>query len=195
MATLSKDSIEWAINHLLAFSDTDIFPRVFEYEAIAHNRDDIVKWLSKQDINQWATRTNRKCLVPKQRYGFRVATQLDPLDNLFFLALTLEIGDEIEGARIPIDEKISFSNRFKRDDTEFRYFRRDISYQDFKEHCKKLASQYQYVVVTDIADFYYRIYFHALENTLRSAVTSRPAHATATLKLINNPNSAPDNFR
>jgi hypothetical protein len=65
MTTLSENSLHWAISHLKKFGDTDILPNPFEYEAIDFNRDDLVKKLSKQDILQWTTHTERKCLVPK----------------------------------------------------------------------------------------------------------------------------------
>lgn len=185
MATLSEDSLHWAISHLKKFGDTDILPNPFEYEAIDFNRDDLVKKLSKQDILQWTTHTERKCLVPKQKYGFRVATQIDPLDMVLYTAIGYEVGAEIEKSRLPIADGFAFSNRFQ-PNGDFRFFDKNITYAQFVEHCKDLAGKYPFVVTTDISDFYYRIYFHPLENALRSAVTTLPVHASAMLKLIKN---------
>jgi hypothetical protein len=184
MTTLSPKTIEWAIEHLVRYCDTDVFPRAFEFEAIAHSRDELIKLLSKQDICQWQTRPFRRCLVPKHRYGFRLATQLDPLDMLFYLALCLEVGEQIEQYRLPTKEKIAFSYRFARDDSNFLMFRHNSGYSQFQEYSGELAQQYSFVVLADIADFYPRIYLHRLENALSSAASSLPTHAKAITQLI-----------
>lgn len=184
MPTLSRDTIEWAIEHLSRYPDTDIFPKAFEFDALSHCSEDLLRKLSNQDICQWNTRPFRKCLVPKQRYGFRIATQLDPLDSLMYLCLILELGEYIESARMPIARNISFSNRYTRDDTDFLLFNRNVGYREFDNHSSELCNQYDYVVLTDIADFYHRIYVHPLENALRSAAPNLPSHVTAILSLI-----------
>jgi hypothetical protein len=104
---------------------------------------------------------------------------------VLYTAIGYEVGAEIERCRLPIADKFAFSNRFQAD-SDFRFFDKNISYSQFVEHCKDLAGKYPFVVVTDISDFYYRIYFHPLENALRSAVTVLPSHASAMLKLIKN---------
>jgi Reverse transcriptase (RNA-dependent DNA polymerase) len=184
MTSLSSQSIQWAIDHLALHNDTDVFPAAFEYQAIAHCRDEVVKWLSKQDICQWPTRSFRRCLVPKQRYGFRLVTQLDPLDMLFFLSLMVEVGDQIEQARIPVRQRICFSYRFNLDNTDFLCFDRKIGYAEFQQRNERLTKKHNYVVVADIADFYPRIYFHRLENALGQAITSLPTHTRAITQLI-----------
>jgi len=184
MTSLSPKTIEWAIEHLVRHSDTDIFPPAFEFQAINHSRDEVVKWLSKQDICQWKTRPFRRCLVPKQRYGFRLATQLDPLDMLFYLSLILEVGDEIEKARLPAKEKVSFSNRFALDNTDFLVFDRTTGYPEFQKHSEGLVKNHKFVVVADIADFYPRVYFHRIEGALSVAIRTLPTHIKAITLLI-----------
>ncbi|HKZ82866.1 MAG TPA: RNA-directed DNA polymerase [Anaerolineae bacterium] len=184
MTTLSSKSIEWAIEHLVRHCDTDIFPKAFEFEAINYCRDEVTRSLSKQDICQWQTRAFRRCLVPKQRYGFRLATQLDPLDMLFYLALCFEVGEQIEKSRFPAKVKLAFSYRFAPDSSDYLLFDRNIGYADFQEHSGELAKKHSYVVLADIADFYPRIYLHRLENALSVAVKSTPTHAKAIVQLI-----------
>ncbi len=184
MTALSSDTINWALDHLVRHGDTNIFPRLFEFQSIAHCRDEFTKQLAKQDICQWSTRPFRKCLVPKHRYGFRIATQLDPLDMIFYLALSLEVGEQIEKARLPVGEQICYSHRFKPDNANFDVFDRSVGYPEFQERCAELSQQYAFVVTTDIADFYNRIYLHPLENALRSAAKMLSSHATAIIKLI-----------
>jgi hypothetical protein len=79
--TLSSKTVEWVLEHLQRFNDTDIFHKPFELDAIYFGKDQFVKDLSSLNILEYKTRPYRRCLVPKQRYGFRLATQLDPIDT------------------------------------------------------------------------------------------------------------------
>lgn len=184
MVTLSKDTVAWAIDHFTHHADTDIFPKAFEFKAIEFCRTEVIDALSKQDINQWVTRPLRRSLVPKHRYDFRVATQLDPLDSLFYMGLILETGEEIEKSRLSVDKNIVFSRRFKPSKTDFNIFDKAIGYGEFETHSANLASQFQYVVITDIADFYSRIYVHRLENALDRVLPTHSTHSNALKSLI-----------
>lgn len=182
--TLSPKTIEWTLEHFARHNDTDIFHKPFEFQAIYHNKDEFIKKLSGQDIYQWNTRTYRRCLVPKQRYGFRLATQLDPLDMIFYFGLLLETGENIEKARIKSDRNVSFSYRFSPDNNDYFVFDRNINFPEFQTYCGDLAKNHQFVVITDIADFYPRIYLHRLENALSVSLATLPNHAKALIKLI-----------
>ena len=100
MLKLKDDSLDWALSHALLKGDTDILPHAFEFQALKHNWDDVKKHLLDQDILGWSSRPLRRCLSPKRRYGFRIATQIDPLDFLVFSALTYEIGEDLESHRL-----------------------------------------------------------------------------------------------
>lgn len=182
--TLSKKTIEWTLEHFARHNDTDIFPKPFEFQAIYHNKDEFVKKLSGQDIFQWNTRTYRRCLVPKHRYGFRLATQLDPLDMIFYFGLLYEAGEEIENNRVKADRKVSFSYRFSPDDKDYFLFDRNINFSEFQKNSRDLAAHHKFVVVTDIADFYPRIYFHRLENALSTSLSKLPNHGKVIGNLI-----------
>lgn len=186
MSVLSTDTIEWSLAHFHLHSDTDIFDKPFEYVAINDYSEDIVRRFKKQDICQWVTRPCRRCLVPKHRYGFRVATQLDPLDMIFYFSLFLEIGEDLEKARIPADDNISFSYRFSPTGSGYFVFNRNIKYNSFQDHCRNLNKNYNYVVITDIADFYPRIYLHRLENILAENLSKKPEHAKGIIRLLKN---------
>jgi hypothetical protein len=95
---LNPDSLDWALNHVETHGDTDILPLPFEYDAIRHSwLSGLRQFLAETDVTQWETRPFRRCLSPKHKFGFRVSTQLDPLDTLLFRALVYEI----EAARLP----------------------------------------------------------------------------------------------
>ena len=79
MLTLATSSLDWALNHAERFGNTGIFPLPFEFSAIRHDWDRMKGFLKSEDILKWPVRPNRECLSPKSHYGFRIATQLDPL--------------------------------------------------------------------------------------------------------------------
>jgi hypothetical protein len=182
MLTLSDQTLNWAIEHLAKHYDP-ILPRAFEFEAMNYRRQDIMDFFSSQDIQKWSTRSFRRCLVPKQRNGFRVVTQLDPLDMLVYLALILEVGDSIENARLSIDAKVCFSYRYLPDDSTYSFFNRNVNYANFQAQSDELAKECKFVLLTDIADCYSRMNLMSIRNALTSALPQMPEHADAIIHI------------
>jgi hypothetical protein len=197
---LRNDSLEWALKHIENYGDTDIFPVPFEYEAIRHlwerstrelpNGSTLKAHLRDQDMLQWTVRDYRRSLTPKHKYGFRLSTQLDPLDTLVYLALIYEIGEDIESKRIPVEKNVSFSYRFSPNE-DGRMFDTDTNYGSFLSYCEAKVDEIigddniKYIVVADIADFFPRLYLHPLENALASC-TTKTNHARSIKRLLNN---------
>lgn len=187
MLQLAERSLDWALLHIENYGDTDIFPIPFEFEAIRNRwEQDIRPWIRSQDILKWIPRPYRRCLTPKHRYGFRIATQLDPLESIVFTSLVLEIGKDIESVRIPKEENIAFSHRFA-PKVSGKMYNAEYSWDSFQDYCRELvkSNEYSYVVLADIADFYPRIYFHPLENAL-SECTQKNNHVKAITSMIKN---------
>jgi len=182
MLTLRPNSLNWALEHALQYGDTDVFPLPFEYEALRHDWQNVRGWLEKEDILKWQVRPHRTLLSPKARHGFRVITQLDPLDFIVFAAILKELGQDIETHRVPLSQPVVFSYRFS-PEKDGQLFDPDVGYAEFHAEVKELLSQYAYVAATDIADFYARIYHHRLENALQSA-TTRQSHVSAVMRLL-----------
>src|SRR5262245_43092156 len=137
---LKKNALDWALNHVTQHGDTDIFPVPFEYEAIRagwKGRGGIQDWLSSQDVSSWTTRPSRRCLAPKHRYSFRLATQLDPLDTLVFLGLVKEIGKELEARRVPKTAGIVHSHRFA-PKANGQFFDPKYNFESFRQKCISL---------------------------------------------------------
>ena len=185
MLHLQDTSLDWALMHVSRFGDTDVFPLPFEYAAIHQDWDTIRTYLANQDLDTWAVREQRRMLTPKQDLGFRVATQLDPLDTLLICALVYEIGAEFEAARIPASKECIYGSRFLPTD-DGQLYDPSVNYAAFRKRSLQLASEphSSVVLMTDIADFFPRLYSHPVENAMRAA-TSRPDHARAIAKLIN----------
>lgn len=197
---LRSESLEWALKHIEHYGDTDIFPVPFEYEAIRFSWNistrelpegsTLKEYLRNQDILKWNVRDSRRSLTPKHKYGFRLSTQLDPLDTLVYLALVYEIGEDIESKRIATDRNVSFSYRFKPND-DGGMFDSETNYGSFLNYCAGKVDELtgdgniKYVVVADIADFFPRLYLHPLENAL-SSCTTKTNHAIAIKRLLSN---------
>jgi hypothetical protein len=143
--TLSDASLNWALKHALEWGDTDIFPDIFEFHAIADDWNKIKASIRGVDILSWKVRPFRRCLVPKHRFGFRISTQLDPLDFLVFTALVKEVGEKLEAVRISTVDNIVHSYRFS-PDGDGRMFSDQYTYRSFqnasRDACLECGSSY-----------------------------------------------------
>ena len=142
-------------------------------------------WLVAQDVGTWKTRPFRRIMTPKAYGGFRMGTQLDPLDSLFYTALVYTLGPKIEASRLPISAGVAIAHRFRRN-AKGDMWTEGGTWADFQRRSRELveAEGVSVVLKADIADFYLRIYHHPLENRLRAA-NVRPAYIKALLRLLN----------
>ena len=106
------------------------------------------------------------------------------MDMIFYFGLLFEAGEKIENARVKPDRKTSFSYRFSPDDQDYYIYDRNINFSEFQKHSRNLADTHQFVVVTDIADFYPRIYLHRLEGASSASLPALPDHAKAIVNLF-----------
>jgi hypothetical protein len=100
------------IKNVVAYGDTDIFPYPFENTLFNHKEEDIVTLLTEIhiDFDSFLVRNppeHENILVATGYNGFRWATQLDPFWNLYFLGITIALGDKIEKSRISTSRKKS----------------------------------------------------------------------------------------
>ncbi len=174
MLSLSQASLDWSLAHALKYGYVEFFPPAFEFEAIKHDWPRIGRWLRDQNVLEWQTRPFRHCLSPKHRYGFRISTQLDPLDFLVYSALVHEVGRDLERRRVAATNQTVHSYRF-RPASDGVMFDADYSYDTFLGRSAQLAQSdnYSFVVVADIADFFPRLYSHRVENALFQATQKR----------------------
>ncbi len=168
--TLSSDSLDWALTHILRFGDTDIFPVPFEFKSVKHCWSLIKPALEELDLTDYRTRGTRRMLVPKPGAGFRVVTQLDPIDAIIYAALSYEAAPGVENSRIPRDRRIACSYRVDLD-PKGRLFASESGWPQYHEHSKHLAETglYTHVLLADIADFYNQIYSHRVQSALEIA--------------------------
>src|SRR5216684_8099020 len=98
---LQPRSYLWAITHVEAEGDNDLFPIPFEFKAIGRHWGDYSKRLEQFEIEHYSWGASRRFLIPKEDLAFRTATQLEPQDGLVLAALIYEFGAAIEKRRIP----------------------------------------------------------------------------------------------
>jgi hypothetical protein len=191
MPTVQPESLDWALAHALTEGDTDVLPPAFEYSAIHHDWGRVRAQLQREELLKWVTRPQRTLLAPKGKLGFRAITQLDPIDFLLFSALVFEVAPDIEAHRVPVADNIVFSYRANPLPSG-QLYDPTIGYFTFLRHAHvalKRKPRPTHVAVTDIADFYPRIYVHRLANALQAA-TPLADHVTAIMRFIAGWNSS-----
>jgi hypothetical protein len=118
-----KLHFERAIANVTKHGDTDIFPFPIENHVFFDRKDETVSLLLSLDdkfkdrLAQFPP-SNHSALAPVGYEGFRWATQLDPIWNLYFLGIVLSIAEEIEAARIPKADNVIFSYRYRWDESD-----------------------------------------------------------------------------
>ena len=162
---VDSDSVRWSINHLIALSDSDLFPRPIELDVVSKLGEDAITFLSNLDLAQVTPGSPRRFIVPKDNLSYRIATQLDPIDSIFLAAIIYEYGDLLERKRRPKHENRVFSYRFSPDNSS-HFYDSTFSWNLFWNKCFEKSKDYPYTVILDISDFYNQIYHHSLENQL-----------------------------
>jgi Reverse transcriptase (RNA-dependent DNA polymerase) len=171
---ISRESALFAVRNIARYGDTDVYPYPLENHWFHDAENSIVDLLIQldSDFEGWLKSyplSYTTGLSSVGYNGFRAATQIDPIWNAYLLALLLEIGDDIERARIPMERGVIFSYRFKPSQEKYSLFNKDIGWYLFQKTALERASSSEYIVSTDISDFYPRIYHHRLENALKQA--------------------------
>lgn len=162
---LEKNSIRWAIKHIVKENDNDLFPKPYEIKIIQECEEEIVSAISEIDLGNYKWKTSRRFIIPKDSTSFRNATQLDLFDSIVLSSIIYQYGNKIEEKRISEGKRIVFSYRFKPLDDGTLYSNKG-AWEDFYYACKDLAKDYEYIVCCDISDFYNQINLHTIENQL-----------------------------
>lgn len=185
MPLVSDEYFKLALKNIAKLGDTDVFPLPFENHVLFDKQEKVLELLQQMSLNiddELAKNRPRthSALAPAGYNGYRWVTQIDPLWNAYFLGTTLSLADSIENDRIDPAEMTIFSHRYAPE--EHHLFVRD-GWKTFQDHSLTLAENAEFVVVTDIADFYSRIYHHRIDNLLGYADpgSEKPKHIMALL--------------
>jgi hypothetical protein len=174
---ISRTNALFAVRNVAKNGDTDVYPYPIENHWF-HDAEDAVADLLMAldaDFEVWLRSypvSFSTGLSSVGYNGFRAATQIDPIWNAYLLALLLEIGAEIENARIQTEKNVVFSYRFSPSSEKASIFDKEIGWYQFQKEALRRAADAEFIVATDISDFYPRIYHHRLENALKQASRS-----------------------
>jgi hypothetical protein len=165
-----SEAIKRALRNIGKHGDTDIFPFPFERHLFFDRESDCQKILEGIDSDFKSALNSRPpstitSLSQVGYTGFRWATQIEPFWNAYFLACVIGLADQIEAERVPEEAQAVFSYRYSWDPDKAKLFK-DSAWADYRTRGIELSKTSKYVVVTDIADFYPRIYHHRIENAL-----------------------------
>lgn len=165
-------SIRFAIRNIVKFGDTDIFPFPLETRMLDDFEDRVLELFQSvhsdfdKSLNTFPP-LNVDCCSTVGYYGFRWATQIDPMWNVYFLGLVVSLAKRIEDQRLSHDYVYSY--RISLDVEKYSLYSDEINWRKFQSDSLKFCEEndrVEHVVVCDIADFYTRIYHHRLENAL-----------------------------
>lgn len=170
MSRLTENSLEFAKEHIAKYYDSDFFPKPFEFDALWHNWNEVKAELSGKNVDKIWVSPPKTMPASKANGTYRIVHQLEPLDAIIYTALAHQIGQAVEAARLPVDEKAACSYRLKIEDGSF--FSRGGGYPDFASKTEELSTTNEYILVTDITDFYNQIYLHRLNNAIELADAS-----------------------
>lgn len=161
---LTDASLEFARNHIIAFYDTDFYPKPFEFYALWHSWAEVKSYLLATPLASAHTTNPRVLPWAKARGGYRIVHQLEPLDSLIYTALVYLVAEQVEASRMV--PSIACSYRIEVDDNSF--FSKGSGFPAYRESCERLGDIYEYVLSTDISDFYNQIYLHRVGNVVDS---------------------------
>lgn len=178
MRVVKTESLEAAISNIASHGDTDVAPYPIENHWFYDEPKEILNILEDFDENFDARIGSYpvefvRSLSGVGYAGFRATTQIDPIWNAYLLALTIEIAKDIEAARVAQSQEVLFSYRFDLDSKSATLFARAPGWTEYQRAALGRAEKAEYVLSTDISDFYGRIYHHRLENALKLATKSQ----------------------
>src|ERR1043165_5309210 len=172
---MNKDeAIKLAVDVLLREGCSDITREELEVDLIQRFRPDFEKEiaakLNRGAIQEMDFRPIQHILTPKNRYVFdyRKAAIITPACAAKFLAIVFQYAHLVEKARVPIEQQVVFSYRFR--PGEEGVFDRSIGYSQWKDETKRRSASpgVSYIVSCDIAGFYDRVNIHRIQSTLAS---------------------------
>jgi reverse transcriptase-like protein len=171
---ISRANALFAVRNVARYGDTDVYPFPLENHWFHDEENGVTELLMKLDgdFDGWLRSypvSYATGLSSVGYNGFRAATQIDPIWNAYLLALLLEIASDIEQVRIPSERQIIFSYRFKPSHEHNSLFDKEVGWYQFQKTALERSGSTEFVVSTDISDFYSRVYHHRLENALKKA--------------------------
>jgi hypothetical protein len=169
MLRLTPDQLDYALTAVLIHGYGEFFPDPPELDLVVNKWSEVRSELSQIDLDLYEGYDVIFAFAPKSRVNVRRVALLHPYDLLFFTGLVLVLRDGITSARLPVRENRVFSYHAEGAADGLLYNDKP-GYREFKEAITNRIGSHpgSYVGITDIADFYPRIYQHRLVNALQA---------------------------
>lgn len=144
------------------------FPEPPELQILCKNWAQIKPELADIDLDVYKGYSQIQSFAPKSRLNVRRTSLLHPVDFVFYTALVLALKPHISAARLGADRV--FSHRAESVGPNILYGSTP-SWKDFRTAIRTRIENNPpaFVAITDIADFYPRIYQHRLVNAVEVA--------------------------
>lgn len=178
MFKLTTQEIDIAFNILEHHGYGTLVGTPPEWEIVKANWSKVRTHISSLDLDVYVPHKPLMIFAPKDQLNLRVISLLHPIDNLIYTGLVAILKNSIEKTRISVRRKSVFSYRVDVREAG-RLYSAKGSFQRYRERLSAKALKSNYVAVTDIADFYPRIYQHRLENAIESAAQSERERGAA----------------
>jgi hypothetical protein len=170
MLNISEHELDHALSAIQKHGYGDFFPEPPELSVLVSNWADVRVELARIDLDLYGGYDVAFAFAPKSRLNVRRVALLHPYDLVFYTALVLSLRNGITTSRLQSHENrvFSYSGDGASDDS---LYTDQPGYRDFTDAIASRVSSTpdSYVGITDIADFYPRIYQHRLVNALQAA--------------------------
>jgi uncharacterized protein (DUF433 family) len=164
---LSSALLKRALKATLHHGYGTLFAEPPELGIVKSNWTALVVELSKIDLDTYPGYDAILSFAPKSRLNVRRVGLLHPYDFIFYTALVLALKPLISKSRLPVDKVFSYRTEGT---TPNELYQRASSWKDFRNTVELRSVNADCIVgVTDIADFYPRIYHHRLMNALEAS--------------------------
>jgi Reverse transcriptase (RNA-dependent DNA polymerase) len=169
---LGKQLLHHGLSAVLAHGYGSFFPQPPELPIVKKHWKALKLYLSDLDLDIYTGYGQIWSFAPKSRLNVRKVGLLHPFDLILYTSLVLVLREKIASSRLA--PSIVFSYRTE-NAPKGRLYGDTPSWKDFREAAvsRISAGGPAFVGITDIADFYPRIYQHRLVNALE--VITEPA--------------------
>lgn len=175
MNDITLEDFQLAASEIAHNGDNDTLPFDADVDFIREKHSELAQLAfdisstinSGYDINQYPIFSER-LLASSGPNGFRMITKIHPFWNIYLNGLAIAIAKKNEPKRNPRAHSYRFAPKenylFDKQSSWRSYKQSVLADNDFQEG--------SYVVQTDIANFYERIYHHNLENCIKNLFNS-----------------------
>ncbi|MGB6624615.1 MAG: RNA-directed DNA polymerase, partial [Candidatus Acidiferrales bacterium] len=169
MLKLTKRFLKRGLSATIFHGYGSFFPTPPEVLLVEKNWAQLKTALAAVDLDTYEGYSQIWSFAPKSRLNVRKVGLLHPFDFILYTSLVLALRDSIARSRLPSNRVFSYRTEGLPPN---RLYGDTPSWKDFRTAATARLSDDSsgFVGVTDIADFYPRIYQHRLVNALDAAI-------------------------